>query len=144
MNLAGGREIFCDHCECGGAPEEGACILVAMLSDDTVNSVITHHRAQLDLWGSAAPDEDHAAARHEFYKAAVGWRLGDRLGAGKRFKLPDCTMKKIRELFPYSGCDPEVCDYLRRCERARHYVGFLTAAESKSAREGRVLIDRVC
>ena len=141
LNLAGGREIFCDHCECGGTAEVGSCILVAMLADEAVNSVIAQYQNQLELWGSAEPDDDHAQARHAFYKAAVGWRLGDRLGAGKRFKLPDCCMRKIRVLFPYSGCDPAVCDYLCRCEREGHYVPFRTAAESKAAREGRVLIE---
>ena len=78
---------------------------------------------------------------HECCKAAVGWRLGDRLGAGKRFKLPDCCVRKIRVVFPYSGCDPAVCDYLRQCEHKGHYVPFRTAAESQAARDGRVLIE---
>ena len=56
--------------------------------------------------------------------------------AENRVRLPCCVMFRVRKLFP-NPCCGDGCDYLERCERAGHYTGFRTAAESRAIREGR-------
>ena len=76
-------------------------------------------------------------ARYHCYRAFCAREFaGEPQGSGQRCKLPDCFEKYVRGLFPNPECRPGPggCDLLRGCERAGHYTGFLTVAESKERR----------
>ena len=140
--LAHGRDMHCVHCRNGGLPGARGCMGQAMQEEPSIADIISQHQGMLQMFGSAAPDDDHRAARFSIYGGAVAWQFGTRLGAEQRYKLCDCVEIAIRKLFPCSACG-EGCDYSRECERRGHYCGFKSATESRAARSGNVLIDLV-
>ena len=75
----------------------------------------------------------HRCARYQCYRAFYSYRM-----AGytliQRARYPDCVELLIQKKFPDLRCG-DACDFLRGCERAKHYTGFLSKEESRERRD---------
>jgi hypothetical protein len=129
---AQGRHCYCDYHDCDGT-DALACMACDMLEQGPIQRVRDKQQRRRRKPGV---DADGREARHAMYKAVIRWQWASPLGAENRVRLPDCVVHRIRRLFPNPRCTAG-CDYLQCCERAGHYVGFRTAAESRAHREGR-------
>ena len=131
---AGAKTVPCErHHPLVGTP--GAkCEAEDMLEVPGIVDLIDRRITALRFVHADDLEAGRRAARYEAYRAYLKFRFAEPLGSGRRVQLPDCAVKAIRELFPSPKCCPETCDFLRGCERAKHYVGFRTTAQSRLLR----------
>ena len=71
--LAHGRDMHCVHCRNGGLPGARGCMGQAMQEEPSIADIISQHQGMLQMFGSAAPDDDHRAARFSIYGGAVAF-----------------------------------------------------------------------
>ena len=126
-------EIVCLACEPGESDGQ-QCRTEEVKEDARWQLCVERQSERVAAWANDPQlAEAHRTARYHLYRAFVSREFaGDPQGSGKRVKLPNCFELYVRRMFPNPACcASKVCDYLRACEKAGHYVGLLTAEESK-------------
>ena len=130
-------QIACLECEepgaAIGASEE--CITKRVMADVRIEIVLDRQHSHVASYdGTPQLMEARRTARYHMYRAIACHQFaGEPQGAGQRIKLADCMEREVRRLFPNPLCT-SACDFLRGCEHAGHYTGFLSASESRQRR----------
>ena len=131
-------QIVCLPCEPrkqGELPCKAPCRTEVVKEDMRFSLAVERQQERAAAYvGDALLVEAHRTARYHLYRAFCSHEFaGEPQGSGQRVKLPDCFEEYVRTTFPNPICGAG-CDYLRGCERAGHYTGFLSAEESKERR----------